>query len=250
VSDGRFGVCRVLQVVIPEQSRSPQALVALSDWIDHAPPPLAHRSVRKILHLTHHLWSNRPELIWVGQPPPLSFRKIGSVPILKKDVAASSGSYSAWESLPLQLYLQWRWDHDRDALLLEDAAKKEAEEVKRREAAIRHAHILATVSLKSLLELPDLFPFWDDYPPSGVKKAIEQTIRTFIKAINTPNKISRRDATRELRRCVDVINKIDADNNHPIETEEREDLFELFEQIFTAARHPDLLDKADQWRDW
>jgi hypothetical protein len=82
------------------------------------------------------------------------------------------------------------------------------------------------------------------------KGLIEQTIRSFITAIIELQKPTRRDITRELRICEKSLNKIDAANNHPIETVEREDLFELFEEILTAAKQPDLIQKLDEWRDW
>ena len=53
--------------------------------------------------------------------------------------------------LPLQILLQWRWDHDRENVLREDIVKKEkAEEA--RLSAERRAEMLRTITLESLVE--------------------------------------------------------------------------------------------------
>ncbi len=46
------------------------------------------------------------------------------------------------------------------------------------------------------------------------------------------------------------LNDFDAQNNNFIETVEREDLVLLLEEILSAAKHPDLVDEIDNWRDW
>jgi hypothetical protein len=248
--DGRFGACRVLRVAIPEHNDSPQALVALTEWVGSRPPPLDHASLRKILHLTHHSWSDQPEIIWVGEPPPRDFRVLGVIPLRKNESCKESNSYSGWGSLPLQRLLQWRWEHDRESLLAEEALEKVKEDKKRNESAARRAAVLAAATLPKILKRSSLFPTWEDYPPPNVKRAIEQTIRSFIAALIETKRPSRRDVIRELRRCATALNKLDTKQGHPIETIEREDIFDLFQEILTAAKHADLLEKLDEWRWW
>ncbi len=250
VKDGRYGACRVLRIIHSPGEKSPRALVALSEFLDSHPPPLNHPALRKILCLNHHSWSNQPEMIWVSEPPPASFEKLGSMPVLKKDSSANSFSFAAWSSLPFHRYTQWRWDHDRAALLAEETLENDAEERKQAQSAAGRKKTLAAVTLSSIQQRPTLFPRWKKYPSPKARRAIEQTIQSFIAATARIKKPTRRDVTRELRRCADALNNLDAGHGHPIETVEREDIFELFEEILTAAGHPRLLEKLDEWRAW
>ena len=51
---------------------------------------------------------------------PASFTIIGQIALSSHDLAASSRTFASWESVPLQVLKQWRWHHDRDALLQEE----------------------------------------------------------------------------------------------------------------------------------
>jgi hypothetical protein len=213
-------------------------------------PQIDDPSLKRLLLLNHHLWSNRPEFIWVGEPAPGTFQIVGSIPLTKKEMAFDSCTHAAWESLPLQRLLQWRWEHDRNAMLAEEAVEEAEAEKKREAEAARRASILAKTDLPMIQARRTLFPRWKRLPKPAVKRAIEEPIRKFIASVIGMKKPNRREVTRELRNCAKALNEIDTELDHPIETVERDDICELFDEILTVAKHPDLLEKLDEWREW
>jgi hypothetical protein len=250
LADGRFGVCRILKVVYSSEVKSAIATVACSDWIGGEPPTLKNSSIRKILRPTLSPYLNFAQIWSVFDPPPPEFKPVGIIPIDGTDPEPERDGFCDWGSFPRTLLRQWRWDHDRENLLADDASAKAAEEKQREETAARRAEILANTALPGILERPTLFPTWENFPPAPAKAAIEQAIRAFIKAVIALPKATKRDITRELRACIKALNTIDNEHDNPIETVEREDLYRLFEEVLSAAKHPDLLEKVDDWRDW
>src|SRR5205809_511882 len=76
LSDGRFGVCRVLRRSLPEGRRRPgdtSVLVAASPWIGTEAPDRNDPLLREILMLTHHSHDNAQCVVWVSDPVPESF---------------------------------------------------------------------------------------------------------------------------------------------------------------------------------
>ena len=67
LSDGRYGVCRVLRV----QDQPRQVLVTASPWVGSTLPDLSEPELRTCLNLTHHSWSNSPCMNWISEPVPV-----------------------------------------------------------------------------------------------------------------------------------------------------------------------------------
>lgn len=248
LADGRTGICRVLKRVMND--RLPCVLVVASDWIADEPPALRDPAVRRTLMLTHHRWSGKPEMLWIGEPPPKEFRKLGCIEVLRKDTKADCGSFGYWDALPLSVLNQWRWDHDREKVLTEDAARKVLETKKQAGALRKRAEYLATVSFTDLLA-KDLFPTWGTYPPRASKEGCQQIVGVFIRTLDAAPKPLLCDFVREkLKECVQSINRLDSEQNGFIETVEREDLCEVLEVVLNAAKFPDLTESIEDWRDW
>lgn len=245
--DGRIGVCRILR---KEIQTIPCALVAVSDWIGNEPPPLEDPAIRRILVKTHYKWSNIPEVMWVMSPPPPEFRALGLIRLLPEDTKAQSDWYGGWNSFPNHVLLQWRWDHEREALLAEDAAREKQESINRGEAEEKRSIYLASLTFSQLLE-KDLFPTWDEYPGDGIKRECQNVIQTFIHTLNQADQpVARKFAADELKKCIKQLNLLDAQNKHFIETEEREHLHLVLEDVLHVARQPGLVDKIEVWRKW
>ncbi len=248
LADGRAGVCRVLRRVM--ELGAPRVLVAPSDWIGNESPALSNPAIRKILALTHHSWSGKPDMLWISEPPPKEFRILGQIKLLQKDVKADCGSYGGWDSLPLQVLMQWRWDHEREKVLAEDAVKKDLESAKRADVARKRFEYLATVSFVDLLA-KDLFPTWDEYPPRKEKEGCQRIVQSFIKNLDaSPNSLTCDFVRDQLKECVQELNEFDSKQKHFIETVEREDLHEVLEEVLHAARFPELAENIEDWRDW
>jgi hypothetical protein len=248
LKDGRFGICRVLQLQL-DRKGYPEALVAASNWIGEAPPALTNPAVKRTLMLTHHSLGDDPERLWVSDLPPKKFIKLGQIKLSKKDKEAKGNSYSGWEHLPLQVLLQWRWDHDREALLREDEQEKAAKEKEYAKAASTREDYLSKVTLPQLLS-KKLFPTWNGYQKPNDTKAVEQIVKSFLQTLaDIRGPLTRDLVTQELKSCIEKLNTFDQ-KRHMIETVEREDLFDVFEEILHAAKQPDLLAVVEDVRDW
>ena len=247
LKDGRTGICRVIR---KEIKSIPCALVAASDWIANEPPPLNHPAIRKILVKNHHNWKNSPDVRWVTSLPPKEFRIIGNIDVTSQDVKTECRSYGAWESLATQVLAQWRWDNERESVLAEDAEKNTLELAKRKEAIQKRADYLAIISF-SILLAKDLFPTWNDYPPKVVKEGCQEIVQSFIRVLDGAEKpLDRNLVSKELKKAIEELNQYDSKNKKFIETEEREDLCEVFEDILNAAKFPDLVESVEDWKDW
>jgi len=247
LADGRTGVCRILQRTMKE---IPCTLVAASDWIADKPPALNNQAVRRILVLTHHNWSEHPETLWISEPPPKEFYRLGQIEVLQEDTKVTCETYGSWRSVTIQPLLQWRWDNERDKVLEEDAAEKALEVSKRAETSRIRAEYLSKITLADLLG-KDLFPNWDEYPPKAAKEGCQRIIQYFIHNLSASPKPVTRDFVREkLKDCVQGLNQLDSKQKHFIETEEREDLHEVLEDVLNAVKFPDLEEKIEDWRNW
>ena len=247
LEDGRFGICRVIR---KEQREIPCVVVTASDWIGNEPPQLNDPVVRKILVLNHHFFSERPEVVWVSSPPPKEFRMQGKIAVLPQDAKVPCNCLSAWDGLQIQVLAQWRWDNQREAVLAEDEKKKLIETEKTNAAAQKRAEYLSSVTFSSLLD-KNLFPTWDDYPPKAAKEGCEKIVYAFIKALAEAKPPLERDfVSHQLKMCIEDLNHLDSRCENFIETVEREDLCEIFQEILNAAKCPDMMEQVEAWKDW
>lgn len=249
LADGRFAACRVLRESADDGHA--RVLVAASAWIGDAIPDVGDPSLRPILRKTHHAWEGQPEVIWVDDEVPSRFIPIGTIEPTPDERSISCAPFGSWESAALQPLLQWRWDHDRAAVLAEDAIKAQAEAARRSEERAERAAYLARVTLDELSRR-QFFPDWE-YPPAAATDASRAIMAaTVTRLIGLGPDASEADQMAVLQRCIESFNELDADERLIgfIETVEREDICEEFEAIVHACglgHHEDL---ADEWRDW
>ena len=204
--------------------------------------------IRRPLFLTHHSWANEREAAWVCTPPPASFIPVGAIEITAADAALAVESYSHWELLSFQILRQWRWDNDREALLVEEAAEKAREAGERRIAAERRAEMLRSLTLDNVSSRV-WFADWDEELEGPNLPAARQLVSQLIASLRNSPKLTKAVARRLLRATVKDFNRLDAKNRF-IETTHREDICDALEIVLAAARHPELADEIDQWRDW
>lgn len=246
LADGRTGVCRVLQIGV--EGGAPRALVAASEWIGAEAPALNHPLVRKILILNHHALKNKPAIRWVSVPPPAEFKDLGRIPVTREDLRATSETSGGW-SFPLDVLNQWRWHHDRDAVLAEDAAKREQQATKRAEAIRKRAEYLAAVSLDDLLA-KNLFRTWIHHPTPAAKAGCVRIIRDLLEDLKAMAEPSHDLAGETVYEAVKALNALDAELDGFIDTVVREDLCEVLEEILHAVKCADLVGEIEHWREW
>ena len=253
LEDGRYSVCRVVLDRTSEpakQWKGDAILVACSAWIGDTVPDVSDVSLRPILHLTHHLWNNDPELMWVSDPPPDNFMSIGSIEPTQEEKSMICQSFGGWAAITLQPLAQWRWDNDREAVLAADEIKGRGDSQRRQREQQKREQYLAEITLEGLRE-HQFFPQWVEYPPKKAIRASRQimtdTVQQLLDIGLTASESKRMDILQD---CIERFNAIDVEMDHFIETVEREEICKEFEAIAHACglgAHEDL---ADDWREW
>lgn len=227
LEDGRWGVCRVLR----RKGDPPEALVVTSAWIGDTPPgDLTDPLLRTPLVLTHHSWSGVPNLSWVSEPLPADAVPLGSLPLKREERSTTCATFSGWEAHRVQVLLQWRWDHEREAVQADE-----------QEAQVGYRPL--PVGLEELRRRKP-FPNWTGYPAPAEIRLSRRIVRDLLDELialgQDGDEAEKLDA---FRGAVERFNQTDF-----IETVEREDICEALEEIAEAAGLGDY-DVTDS-RDW
>jgi len=245
-ADGRLAAGRVLRRQV--EGGDCAALVAGSAWIGHALPPLDLSTLRAPLVLTHHSWRGQRNLFWTHLRMPAEFRIIGQLPLSNDDSAEFSDCFGGWQSVPLQALAQWRWDHDREALLREEAATLAAETERRRQVARVREDLLRTLSLKDLAERRWL-DSWSGTAAEPHQADVRQVLCQLVHDLQGEVSRTKAKVRKLLKQAIGTLNQLDTRQPF-ITTIEREDLCAAFEQIACASGFPPLADEVNQWRKW
>ena len=253
LEDGRFGACRVIRGTTSDEAEEHGAesvLVASSAWIGDAVPNSQDPDLRPVLTLTHHSWDNKPEILWISDPPPDDFIPIGTIEPTSTEKAMECLSFGGWGAVQIQPLAQWRWDNDRDSVLAEDAIKdKEKAKTRERELQERERY-LANITLEGLRD-HQFFPRWNDYPSEKAVCASRQIMAdTVLQLTRVGAGAPESERMAVPQDCIQRFNLMDAEMGGFIETVEREAICEEFDAIVHACglgAHEDL---ADEWRDW
>ncbi len=246
LEDGRFGACRILGA---GGSRTFQ-LVEASAWIGAAPPTLADLVPWRTLLLTHHAWKSVLERAFVQHAPPPEFRLLGVVALTRAERELTGHRYSRWDNLPPQVLLQWRWDHDREALLAEEARRKgdaarAADIASERERERRSR--LTFAAIRKAAPLSD----WEGRLPAPVVAQSRALLAACLERLERLGRTAREeDRLGALRALVEGFNALDAAQGPWIETVERERLCALVADLAAAAGLPGREELADPWRTW
>jgi hypothetical protein len=241
LEDGRLCVCRVLRA---KRDHS-EVLVAASPWVGTQPPDLADPVLRDLLRTTHHSWGDEPYVCWVDDPVPATFTRLGKIAPTEAQAAMEGGGWTGWGSFPQQVFLQWRWDHERDKVLAEDAQEQQAAEAAREEERQAYKPLPAR-TLEEMRGQP-AFPGWAGYvEPAFLREArriIRETIDALIALGPDASEPARID---EIRHCIERFNALDED----IDTIEREDICELIGEIADLIDLDDYEEALTGARDW
>lgn len=126
LADGRWGACRVLA-----ERATKGVVIENLDWLDPERPSLDDLRGVGALVLDHHAWVSAPNRFAVDEAPPSTFEPLGVVELSADERATKCSAWGSWEALALHTVLQWRWHHDRKALLAEEAREAAEREKKR-----------------------------------------------------------------------------------------------------------------------
>jgi hypothetical protein len=148
---------------------------------------------------------------------------------------------------------EWRWEHDRDALILE-AKKEKAKAAAEHEAKEeRYRTRLKDLTWERLLaETP--FERWSPsppFPPADFTAGARETIRNACRELRGLGQRPPKAKVRTiLRHCVEWFNEADKAAEGVIETEEREDICAMLEEMAFLAKQKRLVEEIDGWREW
>jgi hypothetical protein len=251
LGDGRYSVCRVVLDARSPEAKQWQADVSFvvgSVWIGDRIPAADDLALRPILHATHHNWRNEPSTLWVPGAPPSDFVPIGRIEPTPADLAMNRMAYGGWNHFAIHAITQWRWDHDREALLAEDAGRAQEHREQYRAQQRQRAEHLSRVTL-AVLQKHRFFASWSIPAAKAIRASRQLMTDTVTQLVELGPNASETDRVAVLRRCIERFNELDSEMRF-IETDEREDICEEFEAIVHACglgAHENL---ADEWRDW
>jgi hypothetical protein len=252
LGDGLFGVCRVLRANTEKERQGhgcPCILVAGSPWTGPEAPDLSDPQLRKVQKLTHHAWKNDLNLCWVSEPPPDSFQRLGTIKPSAADKRRQCSAFGGW-AFAYQVLMEWRWQHERDAVLREDAAYAERQAREFEEAERRRREALGALTLEGLRK-KRRFLQWKGYAPDKAITACRTIFRETIDALLALGKNPEEPRLLAiLQACIERLNKLDEEYAHFIETTIREDLCEEFDEVVHACGLGNHEDLADRWREW
>ncbi|ESQ90095.1 hypothetical protein ABAC460_10020 [Asticcacaulis sp. AC460] len=259
---GRYAVFKVL-VVTPKQ-----VAVVVLDGIWPKVPTLEDAQTADILHENcfFHINSGQPAVRGLSRD---GWRLDGFEDIVLLGVAGLTDaerkradlfgrstigvSFGPLHSVSWSAEGEWRWAHDRDALLAENEQQKARDQAERAAAAERFRSRLSKLTWEQLLsETP--FEGWTPsppFPPEDFTLAARSVVRQACMDLRGLGAKPRKaDVRRILKATVEWFNTAGAEAGDVIETEEREDICELLEEMAHVARQDALVDEIDSWRDW
>ena len=148
---------------------------------------------------------------------------------------------------------EWRWANDREALVTEQERVSAQQASRRAAQEERHKNRLRGLTWDQLLkETP--FERWSPsppFPPEEFTREAREVVHDTCRALRALGSKPRKpDVRKLLRECVEWFNKADEQACGVIETEEREDICAVLEEMAYVARQTSLVDEIDNWRAW
>lgn len=148
---------------------------------------------------------------------------------------------------------EWRWANDREKLIIE--SNQQDLELKKNIAAaeLRQKTRLSKLTWEKLLG-ENTFEKWvpeDTFPNRDLTFKIRRIVHSTMRYLEALEKKPTKRITRKaLRDCVETLNEENERNGQFINTDEREDICEVLEEIAYVAGHFDLSYEIGDWRNW
>jgi len=174
----------------------------------------------------------------------------------RADAIARGGVGTSYTTLSYVNYAaegEWRWSHDRERFIAEGELNKAKKEAERAKAEERYRTRLSKLTWEQLLsETP--FERWSPsppFPPEDFTHRARNVIRDACIALQALGPKPRKAEVRAtLKKTVRWFNEADQKAGWVIETEEREDIYAVLEEMAHVARQKALVAEIDEWREW
>lgn len=185
----------------------------------------------------------------------LEFELIATLPLSADDreLTARNNSYGTWSTASKDAEGEWRWEHDREAVVSEVQRAAKKRDAKLAAERQRYGTRLKGLTWEKLLT-EIVFERWNKHPPFPPPEFVSSArarIRMAIAELQALGARPKKPAVRAiLKECVLWFNEQDNAFGGVIETEEREDIYLVLEELMFVARHRSLTDEIDAWRQW
>lgn len=186
------------------------------------------------------------------EPDLLEFVLVGFLPLTdeEKELGKKNTSYSAWNFASVNAEGEWRWQHDKEKLLTEHALHKQEIERRKQVEKERFENRLSKLTWDKLLA-EDWFERWKEsppFPPQPFKDELRQRIHLSISELQSlGEKYPRAKVRRILNSLVNDITALDKKFDFVIETEEREDIYNVFDDITFLTKQRVLMEEIPDW---
>lgn len=228
------------------------------------------RAVFEVQPHSHHSW-NRPMIGgWVSEAPPREVRWLGNVPLRAEeaarvvhpqtwvklpkktpDLAQKVLPLCGWDIIVNQARAQWRWDHDREAVLAEDAKHELEKQAKFKAALEQQAKKQAALQKRGVTGLAKrrFFAAWKGAVPPAMIKDAEAAMREAVLSLEGK---SATQAARRLAQLVRTFNKLDGRHGRSFDTADSEDIMDAISTVAFACGVPDEVfeEEIDAARDF
>jgi hypothetical protein len=242
--DGRLGACRMMKW----NSDESLLMVAASPWVGAEAPDLAEPQLQAVLRLTHHNRQDEPCIGWVFPTVPEKYPFLGQLPVSRKEAARYREGLANWDSMPPAVLAQWRWDHERDAVLAEEEAERRKEEASAEEQRWAYKPWPAQTLEEFRRQTP--FADWSGYVEAGPLRGSRRIIRDAVDALIELGPDAPVSAQLDVfRLCIERFNDLDGED-HFINTIEREDICEVLDRLGELVDLDDYAEELDSGRDW
>ncbi|WP_239008590.1 hypothetical protein [Streptomyces sp. Tue 6075] len=256
---GRFGALAVV-------ARTPEVIaVAVFDGVWNRVPALEEVREHRVLRRRRFAHTGRPAVFACGVDDPTGLTgltALGTTPLTAEQTKLAAPyisprsvgtSFSTLALADSDVEGEWRWEHDREALLREQEAAEERRRLAAEAEKERYAARLAALTWEQLLaETP--FERWTPsppFPPAAFRRAAVRRVHQACRELRNLGPKPRKPAARKvLKSLVQWFNTADRAAGWVIETEEREDIGLVLEELAHVAGHPSLVMEADEWREW
>lgn len=193
-------------------------------------------------------WAWRPHLL-----PEARFLGNDRISGLEREALQQAISYTGIVHAARSAEREWRWLHDREALLDEVKRSAAAHAAASAEKARQKRERLKTLTWDQLLA-EDPFPGWGSgrqpVPHEALAMLARETVHSACRALKELGPKPRRRQVRPiLRRCIDFFNDTDPSVG-VIETEKRARILAVIEEMAELAGQQELIGEIDLWRGW
>lgn len=183
------------------------------------------------------------EFTYIGQLSTSAFEEV-----MKQDIRA----FTTWDSASHNAEAEWRWKHDKELYLAEICKATDERDKQDKLKKERFENRLSKLTWEKI-EFEVLFRRWVDSPPFPSPEFTDALRGVFSTTIfdlrELGEKPKRAEVRKRLKQTIDEITSLDEHFGDVIETEEREDIYEVFYDLTYLSKQTKLMEEIPDWHD-